>query len=70
MATILSSAGAFRFFSNDVNDVVEPIQRIVILLICFKLYYISNIINIILKIYIMNYFTKYVFVYCLIIANF
>jgi hypothetical protein len=70
MATILSSAGAFRFSSNDVNDVVEPIQRIVILLICFKLYYISNIINIILKIYIMNYFTKYVFVYCLIIANF
>jgi hypothetical protein len=70
MATILSCAGAFLFSSNDVNDVVEPIQRIVILLICFKLYYVSNIINIMLKIYIMNYFTKYVFVYCLKIGNF
>ena len=38
--------------TDDVNDVVEPIQRIVILLICFKLYYISKIINIMLNIYI------------------
>jgi hypothetical protein len=67
MATILSSAGAFRFSSNDV---VEPIQRIVILLIRFKLYYVSNIINIMLKIYIMNYFTIYIFVYCLKFGNF